>query len=98
MREWIRGEVPNPKRNHEEGEEEGEGAKRARLSVLELSQVLDLTSEWIQEIEDCMIDSEEPGEWEEIGWDDVKYIQLPVHLGAGRIEEVGFMEGLDMEC
>ena len=41
-----------------------------------------------------MIDLEDSGAWEEIGWDDVKNNELPAQLGrAGRKEEVGFMEG-----
>ena len=44
---------------------------------------MDLTSELVQEAEDCMIDLEDSGNWEEIGWDDVKKSELPAESRQG---------------
>ena len=70
------------------------------MNVVEANQIMELIGECICEIEDQMVgDAYDggldayPGEWEEIGWDDVKGVALPARLvRSGRLEEVVLME------
>ena len=68
--------------------------------MVELNQIMELTGEWICEIKGQMVGDAYDGdwgtyqgEWEEIGWDDVKNVCLPGDLvRKGRKEDVDFME------